>query len=86
MDEYTFRREFYFATNFPEQIAQIKASRQFKKWTIKEKYEIYDSIYNIVKKLYLSGYVSEEEQNKINDAAVQQIMKRGLEELEKTLH
>ncbi|WP_088187098.1 hypothetical protein [Desulfosporosinus sp. FKA] len=85
MDEEAFRREFYFATNFPEQIAQIKASRQFKKWTIQEKYEVYDSIYKIIKKSYLSRFVSEEEQNKINDAALEQIIERGLEELEKSL-
>ncbi|WP_407307095.1 hypothetical protein [Desulfosporosinus sp. SB140] len=84
MDEDTFWREFYFATDFPEMIAEIKASRQFRKKTLKEKYELYDSIYKMVKKFYLSGYVSEEEQEKINDAALQQIMEHGLEELEMT--
>ena len=85
MDNYTFRREFDFATNFPEIIVEMKSSRRFQKMDLKRKYEMYDSTYKIIKKLYLSYYVSEEEQNKINDAALQQIMERGLEELEKTL-
>lgn len=85
MDYYTFRRELDFSTNFPEIILDLKKSRQFRKMNLEEKYGLYDNMYSITKKYFLSHYVSEEEKNMIEKAATQQIMKRGLQELEKTL-
>lgn len=85
MDNYTFRREFDFSTNFPELIAELKNSRQFRKVDLARKYELYDSFYKTVKEFYLSDYVSAEEKQKIEDVATQRLMERGLQELEKTL-
>ncbi|WP_407311899.1 hypothetical protein [Desulfosporosinus sp. SB140] len=85
MDYYTFRREFDFATLFNEAIVQIKASRQFRKMSLAEKNEVYDSLYTTHRGHFLSGYVSEDEKEAIENNATQQIMNRGLEELEKTL-
>jgi len=46
MDEEAFRREFYFATNFPEMIAEIKKSKQFKRMDLARQYAFYDNILN----------------------------------------
>ncbi|WP_407312125.1 hypothetical protein [Desulfosporosinus sp. SB140] len=78
MDEYTFRREFYFGSLFPESIVQFKKSREFRKMSLTEKNEFYDSMYEIYKRHFLSKFVSDDEK-------AQLIMDRGLEELEKTL-
>ncbi|WP_088185742.1 hypothetical protein [Desulfosporosinus sp. FKA] len=85
MDEETFRRELYFATNFPETIAEIKRSKQFKKMDLARQYAFYDNLYKTHKELFLSGYVSEDEKQQIQNTATEQIMNRGLEELEKSL-
>ena len=78
MDEYTFRREFDFASLFPESIVELKNSRWFRKMSLAEKNDLYDNMYGVHKRYFLSQYVSEEEKAQI-------LMERGLEELEKTL-
>ncbi len=78
MDYYTFRREFDFASLFPESIVQLKKSREFRKMSLAEKNEFYDSLYDAHKRYFLSKCVPEDEK-------VQIIMDRGLEILEKSL-
>jgi hypothetical protein len=85
MDNYTFRREFDFRSFFPDAIVDLKKSRQFRKMSLQEKYEKYDSLYNMYKRYFLIGRVSEKEKEEIEDAATQRLMERGLQELERTL-
>ena len=84
-DDYIFRREFDFRTNFIETIVSLKRSRHFRKLDLQEKYEEYDSLYNMYNRFFLIGRVSKEEKAEIEDAATQQIMERGRQELEKSL-
>ena len=85
MDDYIFRRELDLRTNLPEAIVQIKKSRQFRKMDLEKKEGLYDSIYALIKKHFLSGYISAEEKREIENAATQQILERARQEWEKTL-
>ena len=85
MDDYTFRREFDFASLFPDAIVGLKKSREFRRMNLTAKNEMYDYLYNSYKRYFLIGCVSKEEKSKIEDAAMQQLMERGRQELEKTL-
>ena len=49
---------------------------------LQEKYEEYDYLYNFYKRHFLIGCVSKEEKSKIEDAATQQLMESGRQELE----
>ena len=71
MDEEAFRRELYFGTNFPETIAEIKRSKQFKKMDLARRYALYDSIYKTHKESFLSGYVSDDEKRLIQNTATE---------------
>ena len=86
MDDYIFRRELDFSTNFPELIVEIKNSRQFRKMDLAEKNEMYDGLYRMLKKYFLSDYVSAEEKSDIEDVATQKLLERGRQEWEKTMH
>lgn len=85
MDDYTFRREFDFWSYFPDVLVDFKKSRRFRNMSLAEKYKLYDNLYYIHKKHFLSGYISNEEKSRIEEVAAQKIMERGLQELEKTL-
>ena len=78
MDYYTFRREFDFASLFIKSIVQLKASRQFRKMSLAEKNEFYDSLYGSHRRYFLSKYVPDKEKSRI-------ITDRGLEIMEQSL-
>ena len=66
-------------------IIELKNSRHFRKMGSAEQNDLYDNLYYLHKKYFLSNYISAEEKSKIEDAATQQIMERGRQELEKSL-
>jgi hypothetical protein len=78
MDYYTFRREFDFASLFPESIAELKASRHYRKMSLDERNHLYDALYGPHRRYFLSGFVSDDEKSQI-------IIDRGLEIMEQSL-
>ena len=78
MDYYTFRREFDFASLFPESIAELKASRHYRKMSLDERNQFYDAFYGTHRRYFLSRFVSDDEKS-------QMILDRGLEIMEKSL-
>ena len=85
MDDYIFRRELDFSTNFPEMIVQLKTDRQFCKMELAQKMELYDEFHTIVRQFFLSDYLSVEEKNDIEKAVTQQMLERAQQEWEKVL-
>ncbi len=85
MDDYVFRRELDLSTDLPEMIVQLKTGRQFRKMDVARKKKLYDECYAIAKNFFLSDYISDEDKQEIEDAAMEQILVRGRQEWEKTL-
>ena len=50
-----------------------------------EKNEMYDGLYRMLKKYFLSDYVSAEEKSDIEAAATQKLLERGRQGWEKTV-
>ena len=65
MDDYIFRRELDFQTDFPEMIVKLKKDRHIRKMDLAEKKELYDHFYATVKEHFLLDHISKDEKQEI---------------------
>ena len=83
MDDYNFRRELDFLTDFPEMIVRLKKDRHIRKMDLAEKKELYDNLYAIVKEHFLLVHISKDEKHCVENASIAQILESGPLEWEK---
>ena len=70
-DDYIFRRELDFQTDFPEMIVKLKKDRHIRKMDLAEKKELYDHFYATVKEHFLLNHLSKEEKQEIENVSTQ---------------
>ena len=85
-DDYIFRRELDLQTNIPEMIVHLKNDRPFRKMDIAKKKELFDEFYTLVEKNYHLEAIPLVEKNKIEKAAMHQLLDRARQDMRNDMH